>query len=190
MFTRPPFRIGLLAMMMLAGLTMLLAGCVSHPSATFRNPTFRCPSSDIVEPDSGDYPYPVKGYPSPSEKKSVAEIKAFCNKMREHFAASNMSFEEAKQFRTLLEITNGNLLPSGYHLYLDNEDYGMPGGDMPEPFDFEKQVMLKSVSESEYEIFYFHIGCGRNYTHEKVHLESGTIIQVTLLERWSESYPC
>ncbi len=101
-----------------------------------------------------------------------------------------MTNKEAKQFYALLKETNEKKLPDGNHLYLHNETYGMPGPERPKPFIFEKQVMLRKVTEEKYEIFYYHIGCGRNYTHREIYLENGKIVQVARVESWSESFPC
>ena len=168
--------------LVVAQVLSLTTGCVRNPSATFRNPKFSCPSSDIVEP--------VQQYPSAPQKKSVAEVKDFCARMKQHFIDSNIDNKEAEQFYASLKATNGKRLPDGYLLNLHNETYGMPGPEQPKPFVFEKQVMLKKITEEEYEIFYYWIGCGRNYNHMKIYLENGSITRVTMLEMWSESYPC
>jgi hypothetical protein len=168
---------------------LLLGGCASSPSATFSNPKFPCPSSDVVEPDAG-YPHPAQQYPPEPEIKSVAELKDFCARMKERFADSNMTIREAKEFYALLEKNNAKRLPDGNLLSFGNGSYGMPGLERLKPFVFEKQVSLKKITAEKYEIFYYFIGCGLNYTHEEILLEDGKIRQLTPIEIWSEMYPC
>lgn len=172
-----------LGLLVVVQMLFLITGCARIPSATFRNPKFSCPSSDVVE---GYY----QQYPFEPQQKSVTELEDFCARMKQRFANSNMTNKEAEQFYTLLKETNGQWLPDGHLLYLHNESYGMPGPERPKPFVFEKQVMLRKVTEEKYEIFYYHIDCGRNYTHEEISLDNGNITQVTTVEIWSESYPC
>jgi hypothetical protein len=178
-----------LGLLVVVQMLFLITGCSRIPSATFRNPKFSCPSSDVVEPGV-TYPYPIQQYPPPPQLKPVAELKDFCAEMRQRFADSNMTNKEAEQFYALLKETNGQRLPNGRLLNFRNGTYGMPGSERPKPFIFEKQVMLIKITEEKYEIFYYFIGCGRWYTHEEIYLENGSITQVTTVEKWSESYPC
>ncbi len=109
--------------------------------------------------------------------------------MKQLFAESNLTASEAKQFYSLLEETKGKELPDGNQLFLGNGCYGMPGCAV-EPFVMDKQVMLRKITDDEYVIFFYHIECGINYTHLAIHLEQGEIVGITLVESWSESYPC
>ena len=175
---------------------LLASGCVYNPSAAYNpsavymNPDFSCPSSKIVEPDTG-YPFPIQQYPFvPNDsQKSVTELKDFCARMKLLFEESNLTVREAGQFYALLEGSNGKVLPGGPQLFLHNDCYGMPLCDV-EPFVMNKQVMLKKVTNDEYEIFLYDIYCGINYTHWAIHLELGVITGITLVDRWSESFPC
>jgi hypothetical protein len=172
-------------------LNLLFAcGCVTNPSAIHTNPDFSCPTSRIVEAATG-YPNPIKQYPlvPNAYHKSVAELKDFCLRMKQLFAESNLTISEASQFYTLLEKTNGKELANGNHLFLGNECYGMPMCNK-EPFVMKRQVMLKKITDDEYEVFFYHIGCGINYTHSKIHLKQGGITDISLVEDWSESSPC
>lgn len=110
--------------------------------------------------------------------------------MKKRFRHSNMTVKEAEQLYTLLKEANERRLPDGRLLNFSNGTYGMPGPKPPEPFVFEKQVMLRKITEGEYEIFYYYIDCGRNYMHEEVYLDNGIIVRVTRLEGWGESFPC
>jgi hypothetical protein len=83
----------------------LITGCSRIPSATFQNPKFHCPSSDVVEPGV-TYPYPIQQYSPPPQQKPVAELKDFCAEMKQRFANSNMTNKEAKQFYALLKESN------------------------------------------------------------------------------------
>ncbi|MCL7453987.1 MAG: hypothetical protein M8467_13170 [Anaerolineae bacterium] len=177
-----------LAILVLLSISCFLNSCASKSSATFKNPKFRCPSRDVVEPGEG-YPFSVQAYPSPGGQRSVAELKDFCQRMRQRFADSNFTNEEAAQFYALLKEIDEKRLPSGQVLSFANGTYGFPTGS-GDPFVFEKQVMLKKISEQKYEIFYYYIGCGRWYTHLEIHLDRGNVIEVVTLESWGESYPC
>ncbi len=172
-----------LGLLVVVQMLFLITGCSRIPSATFRNPKFSCPSSDVVE---GYY----QQYPFEPQQKSVTELEDFCARMKQRFANSNMTNKEAEQFYALLKEANGQRLPDGRLLNFRNGTYGMPGSERPKPFIFEKQVMLKKITEEKYEIFYYIIGCGRNYTHEEIYSENGNMTQVTTIEKWRESYPC
>jgi hypothetical protein len=167
----------------------LVSGCAKNPSATFRNPQFRCPSSGVVERDEG-YPYPVRQYPQETHPTTIAELKDFCVRMKQRFANSNMTVKEAENVYALLKETNGKSLPDGHVLIFHNETYGMPGPEQPKPFVFEKQVMLRKITTEKYEIFYHFVGCGHNYLVEEIRIENGEITGDTLVEGWRELYPC
>lgn len=175
--------------LILVQLILLIIGCADSPSATFKNPQFRCPSPDVVEPDAG-FPRPVQQYPLESEQKSVSELKDFCARMKQRFANSNMTVKEAEAFYALLKENNDKSFPDGNRLTFRNGSYGMPGPKPRKPFIFEEQVRLKKITSEKYEIFYYTIGCGVNYIHEEVHLERSKITQVLTAEIWREAYPC
>jgi hypothetical protein len=187
-FSQQPPTVVLLVTLIFVELAVYLGGCASDPSATFKNPSFRCPSGDVVEPEKGN-PFPVQAYPPPGGQRSVAELKDFCRRMKQRFADSNLTVEEADQFYALLKSIDEKRLPSGQVLSFANGNYGFPTG-RGDPFVFEKQVMLRKVSEENYEIFYYFIDCGCNYVHLEIHLNGGSLVKVVKLESWSESYPC
>jgi len=110
--------------------------------------------------------------------------------MDQRFNESNLTVEEAGRFYALLKDNNETMLPGGQFLFFSNGTYGMPGPERPDPFVFEEQVRIRKLDERKYEIFYYHIGCGRNYTYMEVYLEDGALIGYNVLETWIESYPC
>jgi hypothetical protein len=171
--------------LVLAGLALFLGSCAPDPSSPFRNPKFRCPSRDVVEPGRG-YPYPQ----SSDGKKSVRELKDFCATMDRRFNESNLTVEEAEHFYDLLKANNRTSLPGGQYLFFANGTYGMPGPEVPEPFIFEEQVRLKKLSSEKYEIFYYHVDCGLNYTHMEFYLKDGVLVGYGYLDTWQENFPC
>ena len=147
----------------------------------FVNPVFPCPTERVVEPGTG-YPHPVRQFPATSEpEQSVAHLKDFCVRMQERFATSGMSRDEAARVYDAIPTV----------LHIADEAYGMPSPDEkpPPPVDLQSRVMLRKVGEDQYELFYYTIGCGRNYSwYELVLTESGA--QVREIESWSETFPC
>lgn len=174
-----------LVILILVVASLFLGSCARDPSATFRNPSFRCPSREVVESS--------RGYPFPQSKdgvKSVKDLKAFCKRMSERFDESNLTVGEADRFYALLRANNETVLPGGQFLFFSNGTYAMPGPEAPEPFVFEKQVKLKKLSDDRYEIFYYHIDCGRNYSHMEFYLQDGALVDYEYLDSWGESFPC
>lgn len=165
-------------------LIFILVSCANNPSAIFKNPKFPCPSSDAHKLEISQV-----GLPKP-EEKSVADLKDFCARMKQHFANSNMTVKEAEEFYILLEENNDRSFPNGNRLTFRNGSYGMPGPEPRKPFVFERQMMVKKITLEKYEIFYYFIGCGMNYIHEEIYLEQNEIIQAIKIESWSEIYPC
>jgi hypothetical protein len=165
-------------------LPLLLAGCSLpfHQSSlknSFANPDFPCPTDKVFEPGEGD--------PHPQDEigpRPVAALKEFCQGMKKRFAQSNMSTAEAQEFYSLLGSDDNKQIPR-----LHNECYGMPMCRL-EPFVIEKQVMIKKISSDEYELFFYNIGCGTNYFHVDVLIENGVISKYTVLQIWSENFPC
>jgi hypothetical protein len=94
-----------------------------------------------------------------------------------------MGVKEGEYMYSLLKADNTN------RFYLQNECYGMPVCD-PIPFSMEQQVMLKKINNEEFEVFYYRIGCGTNYTYMRIFIEEGKISRVDHLDSWSESFPC
>ncbi|MEW5873519.1 MAG: hypothetical protein AB1894_29950 [Chloroflexota bacterium] len=41
-----------------------------------------------------------------------------------------------------------------------------------------------------YEVFYYQIECGINYSHQLIQIEHGEILELAQIELWSESFPC
>ena len=187
-FFQQPATVVLLVPLILVELAVYLGGCASDPSATLKNPSFRCPSGDVVEPDEGD-PSPVQAYPPPGGQRSVAELKDICRRMKRRFADSNLTVEEAGQFYALLKENNEKTPPEGRLHNFTNGTYGFPTGP-GDPFVFEKQIMLRKISEEKYEIFYSYIDCGRNYAYLGLYLENEDLIAVIELENRRENYPC
>jgi hypothetical protein len=164
-------------------ITLLLLTSCSGQQQTFVNPDFPCPTENIVEQGQG-YPIPVKQSEPGMGVKSVAELKEFCTRMKERFTVSGMTKTEAETIYKILSARSGENFPQ-FH----NGCYGMPICD-EEPFEMTKQVMIKKISASEYELFYYYIGCGINYFHMKVYIDQGVIQDYQNIEYWSERYPC
>ena len=149
----------------------------------FINADFPCPSKDIVEPNQG-YPHPYKQSDPDSGEKSVAEMKGFCARMKQRFADSGMNNIEAASIYAILASDDQDYIP-----WLHNECYAGPMCDV-EPFEMSRQVMVKRISATQYELFYYWIGCGINYHHMVIVVEGGAIQGAEMIERWSESYTC
>jgi hypothetical protein len=150
-------------------------------SLTFQNPEFECATENLVEPDQG-YPHPVRQFPfTPEPDRPVAELEDFCARMQERFAEPGLTDSEA---RSVYEV-----IPTV--LNIQDEPYGMPSPEQPPPPEVEltERVQLRKIEEDRYEIFFFTIGCGRNYSlYELTLTETGA--EVRPIERWSESSPC
>lgn len=147
----------------------------------FVNPVFECGSKNVVEPGEG-YPHPLQQFPfTDKQERSVAELQNFCERMQTRFAESGMTDEEAQRvYEAIPRVLN-----------IADESYGMPPDDAaaPGPVDLSTRVMLRKLGEDRYELFYFTIGCGRNYSLYEIDL-SETEPQQKQIEEWSETSPC
>ena len=177
-----------LRLMLLVSIVFSLSACSNLGPASYRNPGFDCPTSEVVEADD-DYPQPVKQYPYPPDKKSIAALQDFCSRMNRRFAKSNLTDLEAEQLYRLFEANGDKSLPDGNSLQFNNGCYGMPVCTR-EPFSMEKQVKLRKVTNNEYEVFYYRIECGTNFIHMQIKIEQNEIQSLTWVEMWSESFPC
>ncbi len=153
----------------------------SHKDEVFVNPEFECATDDVVEPGEG-YPHPLQQFPRSSEvERTIAQLEEFCARMRERFAESGLTVAEAgrvyEAIPTVLNISDGS--------------YGMPPHDGPEipPVDLESRVMLRKIAEDRYELYFYQIGCGRNYSLYELDL-SHPEAKIREIESWSESFPC
>jgi hypothetical protein len=182
--------------MLCAVATMVLGSYTALHFIEWRNPRFKCPALDLVEfgHDLADnYPFPIRIHPwsTPTERSSttVADFEAFCSRMEERFASSNMSYKQAYWLHSLLVKMNNQDIPSGTRLLLYNSGAGAPA-QRPGKFAIEKQLQLKHVRDDEYEIFFWSTGCGINYAHQRLRLQRDQLVEVTRLEAWSESVAC
>jgi hypothetical protein len=101
--------------------------------------------------------------------------------MAERFTESGMTETEAKRVY--------GAIPSV--LTISDESYDMPSPDDPAipPVVLESRVMLRKVAEGRYELFFFRIGCGRNYSlYELDMTDKGVFARE--IESWSERAPC
>lgn len=163
-------------------LAILSGSSVAMAQQMFENDLTRCPSPGLVEPGNG-YPHPVKQYPSHErEEASVRELKAFCQRVKERFSSSGMTVREADQ---LFEMLEGRLR-------IVDEPSGMPApnGTKPKPVKLRDRVAVRKVEQGTFEIFFHRTGCGKNYLYFRIEEKQGGEIQISLLEKWSESYPC
>jgi hypothetical protein len=150
------------------------------PDETFVNPEFECPSANVVEPGEG-YPYPLQEFPrSVDPNRSVAQLEEFCTRMAARFAESGLTVAEAKQVYEAIPAA----------LTIRDEPYDMPSPDEPPlpPVDLESRVMLRKVGEGRYELFYFTIGCGRDYSLYELDLTGNA--QARQIESWAERAEC
>ena len=108
----------------------------------------------------------------------------------------NINFEESGYSKTEAEIIYQMIFD--HHLVVD-ESYGMPSPEevieQPELSEIKQRVMIKKKSINELEVFYWNIGCGRNFHHQKVRFNEETMQLIESdenqeLERWSLLYPC
>ena len=153
----------------------------SNPGDFYLNPTYEYPRWDALEAANIGVE-PIKQYPRASETSySVSELEEFCTSIKEKFRCSHASHREAEDFLELLS----------QHLTIVDGSFGMPSPDFPSggPVDLRERVLLRRISGTEWEIFYYKIGCGISYTYSRV-LSDGTNLHIDPIERWSESYPC
>lgn len=179
--------------MKFSALVLLAAfwGCTGDPrvssgeadagSAFYQNPEFECPTAAVMEPEQG-YPHPVLKFPYSSEpKRPVKDLEDFCARMQDRFKDSGLTDLEA---RRVLEV-----IPTMLNIHDEPAGMPAPGEPPPAPVDLTKRVMLRKLEEGRYEIFFFTVGCGRNYSlYELVTTSSDS--EVRPLERWSEASPC
>lgn len=147
----------------------------------FINPEFGCLSASVVEPGEG-YPHPLQDFPrSADPERSVSQLEDFCGRMAERFAESGMTETEAKRvYGTIPSV-----------LTISDESNDMPSPDDPAipPVVLESRVMLRKVAEGRYELFFFRIGCGRNYSLYELDLTDEGVF-AREIESWSERDPC
>jgi hypothetical protein len=147
----------------------------------FVNPEFECATDDLVEAGEG-YPHPLKQFPRSREvARTIAQLEDFCSRMQERFAEPGLTVAEAERvyevIPTVLNISDGS--------------YGMPGpgGSEIPPVALESRVMLRKIADDRYELYYYQIGCGRNYYLYELDLSLPDPV-TRLIESWSESFPC
>ncbi len=148
----------------------------------FINPALGFPSSNVVEPEEG-YPHPYKQFPDDgSGEKSIEELNTFCSEIREMFNYPEMTKEEAEDIYLLLED----------QFNFSDGSYGMPSPDAPEPAEYvvRERILLRKSKEGKVEIFYDKIGCGRRYTYAELNVDESSLIEIIIIEKWSERYPC
>lgn len=117
-----------------------------------------------------------------SSLKGEEGLKDFCARMQEHFAASNLSPEEAGKVYDML-------LDSGM---LQDESFGMPSPDAPTAkiTDFSTRAALLKTAENNYEIFIIRTGGGKTYMHAAFSRPDGPAqLQLYPIEVWRASYP-
>ena len=156
--------------------------CDARAQQPFVNDLFACPSQGIVEPKEG-YPYPFKQYPYEEDgSRSVAQLASFCQEMEDKFSNSNMSVAEAEALYAALDST----------LTIRDESYGMPSPNAPPhaPVKIRERVAVRKLDDSTYELFFYDIGCGKNYSYTRAKRDENDKVQLTPIESWGESYPC
>lgn len=157
--------------------TLLVRDSLDQEAAPqkFVNPKIRCPLFLNPRPPGLE---PRKG----QQKRPLSELIRFGKKIGLRFSDSGLTVSEADSFYALLER----------NLNIRDDSFGMPSPNAhPQgPVDLRKRVMVKRVSQNEYEIFFYRIGCGVSYFYQKVIVEGGKIISRKNIEHWRESYPC
>lgn len=138
------------------------------------------PSDRVVEPGEG-FPFPYKQFPyDESGERSVAELEKFCHDIKVLFSYSLLNDSTADSLYDYLES-----------LEIKDGSYGMPGAwPDPGPFIVRERIMLRKSGENEFEVFYYQVGCGINYYHQRIRFIDGEFQLPDIIEVWSESYPC
>ena len=108
----------------------------------------------------------------------------------------NINFEESGYSKTEAEIIYQMIFD--HHLVVD-EYYGMPSPEViieqPDFGEVKKRLIIKKISNNELEVFYWYIGCGRKFIHQKVRFNEETRQLIESdenqeIECWSLSYHC
>ena len=153
------------------------------PGAAFVNPTFACPSAQVVEPEAG-YPHPERGYPLDRDdpSRSVEALTQFCETTLAAFAEPNLTRAEAEAVYRALEPV----------LSLSDESYGMPSPDAPaqRAVDLRERVMLRQTGPYTFELFFYRIGCGRTYEVLRAKRDAQGTMHLAPVEKWRETFPC
>lgn len=138
------------------------------------NPILNCHIPEIAEDIYIEY--------GESELKGKEGVVDFCKRMNQYFEKSNLSPDEALEIYRVLQQSGLNL----------DESIGQPSPDMVVSTNkgFEKQIALKKVSESEINIFYIKIGCGKTYFFGKFEYKREVKINLAPKEVWKITFPC
>lgn len=131
--------------------------------------------------EKGDgYSYAARIYPYSQSMYTVTAFNMFCSLIESRFEYSNLTNEEAEKIYAMLDEFE-------YH----EEQWGFPSPDIKKSkFNVRKRIMLKKISNSNYEIFYHLTGCGATIYYSRITVSNGKIFNKQPIEKWRIRYPC
>ncbi len=153
-------------------------------SSDISNEEFINPKSGILSKrvkEKGDgYPYAARIYPYSQSMYTVTAFNMFCSLIESRFEYSNMTNEEAEKIYTMLDEFE----------YREGQ-WGFPSPDIKKrKYNVRKRIMLKKISNSNYEIFYHLTGCGATIYYSRITVINGKIHNKQPIEKWRIHSPC
>ena len=143
------------------------------------NPRSGILSRQVKEKGEG-YPYAARIYPYSQSMYTVTDFNMFCSMIESRFEYSNMTNEEAEKIHAMLDEFE----------YREGQ-WGFPSPDHKKrKFNVRKRIILKKISNSNYEIFYHLTSCGATIYYSRITVINGKIHNKQPIEKWRIHYPC